>query len=404
MDEIGDRTALVPGGECLSDLVRAAFSRSNGGVSKTPDPPRLERMAEDLSLMARIASRIGRDALDAFVGSGIASRFHRRRLMAVAADVAYLELMRKISGVAGSRGVELVFLKHGALLLAGVTSPGSREACDIDVLVAEGAVEELFALLVAQGFRPSPGGLCDHQAPALHHPAYGTVEIHRFLPGVRTGPGDRFVRLEDLKRQGALRPVERDGVTSLELDRTVLAAHLVSHGIAQHGDRPDTYPILRMFGDLSDLGLFSPGASAERERVWTWCRADVSRRRFDSVMALGLALESGIPPQAMPANARRLLQHVVAGTLDADYVAMMRLALFKRPLSDTPRRAHLSWLLWTLFPGKGSSALEKTADAPGVARGLRNRFLRPFALAARFGSSLAATYRVHRRGGRLAWG
>jgi len=404
VEEIGDRANPFTEGDCVSHLVRAAFLRSVGDVSRVPDPPRLERMSEDFSLTPRIASRLLRPALDALVGPEIAARFHHRRLLAVAADVAYLELMRKISGLGAAHGIELAFLKHGALLLEGVTSPGSRQACDIDVLVREDAVDALFELLVAEGFRPSPGGLCDHQAPALHHPAYGTVEIHRFLPGVRRQATGRFVRLEDLQHHGALRRVTREGVTSLALDRTVLAAHLVSHGIAQHGDRPDTYPIFRMFGDLSDLGLFSKGATEERERVWSWCRADVTRRRFDSAMALGRALEDGLDPAGMPTNARRLLHHVVAGTLDPDYVAMMRLALFKKPLSDAPRRARLAWLAWTVFPGRGSSALEKTANAPGLARLLRNPFLRPFALAARLGSSLAATYRVHRRGGRLAWG
>jgi hypothetical protein len=380
-----------------------AFGCPARDLPAVPEPSRLESLADGLSLTTRIASRLGRASLHAVLGPEAADRFHHRKLLAVAADVAYLELMRKIGDLCAEHALDLAFLKHGALLLEGVTAPGSREACDIDVLVSETAVSTLFELLVAEGFRPSAGGLCDHQAPALHHPSFGTVEIHRFLPGVRKGANERFARLEDLRRQGVLGQLERDGVKALALDRTVFAAHLVSHGIAQHGDRPDSYPILRMFGDLSDLGIFRPGASAEREQVWSWCRTDVPRRRFDSVLALGLALEDGVEPARMPANARRLLEHIVAGTLDADYVAMMRLALFKKPLSDD-RSARLAWLLWTVFPGKGSTALEKTANAPGLPRLLRNPFLRPFALLARFGSSLAATYRIHRRGGRLAWG
>lgn len=388
----------------MSVLLRLAFSGAAPSPAPVLEPSLFGRISDDLSLTPRIATRIDRRSLERLAGVEEANRFRHRRQLSTAADVAYLELMRKLSSLCASHGIEIAFLKHGALLLAGTTKTGSREACDIDVLVSESRVAPLFDLLVAQGFRPSPSGLCDHQAPALHHPAFGTVEIHRFLPGVRRAATARFVRLEDLEVEGALSRGERQGVTSLALDLPALTAHLLSHGIAQHGDRPDTYPILRMFADLSDLAVFKPEAREARERAWAWCSADVPRHRFESVMETGLALENGVDLDSMGSNARRLLDHIIAGTFDSDYISMMRLALFKRPLSDAPGRARLRWLTWTILPGKGSTAVEKTADAPGLSRLLRNPVSRPFALAARLGCSLAAAYRVHRRGGRLAWG
>jgi hypothetical protein len=394
------RVSLARDERVLSALVAAAFGPPGAFGGPVADPVRFQELADGLSQTPRIAARLGRCGVEALAGRDASERFRRRQMRTAAANVASLSLVRHVAGIGASSGIGLVVLKHGALLLEGVVAEGGREACDLDVLVSEGEAGALFDLLVKDGFRPSPMGPCDHQLAGLHHPRFGTVEVHTHLPGVRKGPAASFVRLEDLAAQGALRSTDIEGAEVRLLSRPLLVAHLVAHGLAQHGDRPDTYPILRMFGDLSDLGVFRDGPERLLEEATPWVATDVSRRRLEEMLALGRALEEGVAIRCLPANARRLLGHVVLGTLDADYVAMMRLALFRRPLSDSPKASRGAAVFRTLFPARGSSALEKTADSPGWTRLLRNRALRPFALGGRLAASVLAAGRVALRG---AW-
>ncbi|MCL4806477.1 MAG: nucleotidyltransferase family protein [Thermoanaerobaculia bacterium] len=394
------RVSLARDERVLSALTGAAFGPPCATPGPVADPARFEELADGLSLTPRVAARLGRSGVEALAGRDVAERFRRRQMRVAAGNVASLALLRHVAGIGASSGVGLVVLKHGALLLEGVVAEGGREACDLDVLVSEGEAEALYDLLVKGGFLPSPMGPCDHQLAGLHHPRFGTVEIHTHLPGLRMGPKDSFARLEDLAARDVLRSVDVEGVEVRLLSRPLLAAHLVAHGLAQHGDRPDTYPILRMFGDLIDLGAFRDGGARLLEEAGPWVATDVSRRRLDAMQALGRALEEGVAVRQLPANARRLLGHVVLGTLDPDYVAMMRLALFRRPLSDSPAPSRVAAVCRTLFPARGSSALAKTADPPGWTRLLRNRALRPFALGGRLAASVLAAGRVALRG---AW-
>lgn len=399
-DERGgpSRVSLARDEWVLSALTGAAFGPPGVAAGPVADHARFEELADGLSLTPRIAARLGRLGVEALAGRDVSGRFRRRQLRAAAGNVASLSLVRHVAGIGASSGIGLVVLKHGALLLEGVVAEGGREACDLDVLVSEREAGALFDLLVKDGFRPSPMGPCDHQLAALHHPRFGTIEVHTHLPGVRKGPTASFARLEELAARGALRSADVEGVEVRLLSRPLLVAHLVAHGLAQHGDRPDTYPILRMFGDLSDLGVFRDGPERLLEEATPWVATDVSRRQLDAMIALGRGLEEGVAIRRLPANARRLLGHVVLGTLDADYVAMMRLALFRRPLSDSPSASRVAAVVRTLFPARGSSALEKTADPPGWTRLLRNRALRPVALVGRLAVSMAAAGRVALRG------
>jgi hypothetical protein len=401
-DERGSpgRVSLARDERLLTALAGAAFGPPGAAVGPVADPARFEELADGLSLTPRVAARLGRSGVEALAGRDVAERFRRRQMRAAAGNVASHALLRHVAGIGASGGIGLVVLKHGALLLEGVVAEGGREACDLDVLVSEGEAGALFDLLVRDGFRPSPMGPCDHQLAGLHHPRFGTLEVHTHLPGVRVGPQGSFARVEDLAARDVLRSARVEGVEVRLLSKPLLAAHLVAHGLAQHGDRPDTYPILRMFGDLSDLGLFREGGENLFEEATPWVATDVSRRRLGAMQALGSALEEGVAVRHLPANARRLLGHVVLGTLDPDYVAMMRLALFRRPLSDSPAPSRVAAVCRTLFPARGSSALAKTADPPGWTRLLRNRALRPFALGGRLAASVMAAGRVALRG---AW-
>lgn len=401
-----DVLMAAPGGPALTWLRLAAFGPGGGPELAVSDRDLIQGFSDRLGLTTRVATRVGRDGLERSLGHVTADRFLQRRLKAVAAGVAYVELIRKVGDLAAAAGIEVVLLKHAALLAEGLTPTGSREACDIDVLVPERSVRHLFDILVADGFKASPCGLYEHHAPALHRPDLGTLELHRCLPGVRRSKVERFSRLEDLASRGALQRRDLEGIPVLTPVRAALVAHLVVHGLVQHGDRPNSYPILRMFADLSDLGLFRAGSQAVREQqeAWEWCRADVPRSRFDAMLELGRALEAGDGVEGMSARARRLYSHIVSGTLDPDYITMTNLALFRRPLSDTPVRSWAASLGGTLFPGRGIDVIEKRETGPGLQRLLRNRLLRPFGLAARLVLSLAAAYRVHRRGGRLVWG
>jgi hypothetical protein len=105
----------------------------------------------------------------------------------------------------------------------------------------------------------------------------------------------------------------------------LLIAHLIAHGLAQHGFEPKTYPLLRMVSDLFDLGV------AETDRfesdVFPLVSTDVSR---DEVLAL-IELVTSLRKKDVTTcwtdehNTALLLRHFVLAAINEQYQARVLL-------------------------------------------------------------------------------
>ena len=293
------------------------------------DPGGTVRLARQLGLDARIGARLRRDPTDSRLDA-LADASRRAAASGLRARAA----AEAVAEAAGARGIPCCFLKGVALEGLGVTAPGARPMCDTDVLVGPADVEALSDSLRRAGFAVS-GEEYPHQLAALVHPDLGAVEIHRHLPGVRVGASPRFAQLDDLELHQLTVPwTALPGRASLP-DRAVLAAHLIAHGLAQHGFRPSSYPPLRLLGDLLDLGIAAAGGGALLDRALPLVVASVPEREARAAAALCAALAaSDFTLLDDGSDAGSLLRHFLAGTLEPRYRAALTLQDLRHPLGE----------------------------------------------------------------------
>ena len=344
--------ALAPG-----PAVRWMLQRAFGPVG-APDAPGVEApgvlaLCRRFELSCRVAARQGRARLAAELGAAAAEGFARDHAAAAGAGLRIVALAERVAAVAAPLGVRPVFLKLAALELGGRLAPGSREGCDLDVLVPAGRAAEVQHALVGAGFRASPMPLYEHQLAALEGPD-GVVEVHRMLLGVRVA-GRRSATAEDLDRLGLLQalPPLAGHAAAVPLP-AVAAAHALAHGIAQHGWTPHAYSLLKMVADLVDLGLAGPDGPELAARAARWLARDVAAEEVEAARRLCVALAAGaargagsmaVDPaewETSRAPEAVLLRHALAGRLDPGYAESLRLALFRRAPSDAPAAVRLA--------------------------------------------------------------
>src|SRR5579863_2101288 len=218
-----------------------------GAAAPAADPAEALALCVRFELAGRVAARQGRARLAAELGAAAAARFAREQAAVAGAGLRILGLAEQVAALAAPLGLPLVLLKFAALELGNALAPGSRAACDLDVLVPADRAGELQQALVGGGFRASPMPPQEHQLAALEGAA-GIVEVHRMLLGVRVA-GRRSASVEDLDRAGLLRPLPAlAGKAAVPLP-AVAAAHALVHGIAQHGWTPHAYSLFKMLAD-----------------------------------------------------------------------------------------------------------------------------------------------------------
>ncbi len=397
-----------------------------GAPGPACDPAAALDLARRFELSARIAVRQGRQ-LGAELGEGAAAGFARDRARAAAVGLRLMEEVRRVAGVAAALGVPLACLKFAALEATGVLAAGSREACDVDLLAPAERAGELWRALVAAGFRGSGLPEAEHQLPALVGPQGGVVEIHRHLPGVRL-EGAASATLAALAAAGLLLPLPDLPGRCAAPAPEVLAAHVLVHGLGQHGYWPSSYSLLKMVGDLIDLGVAEganqgqqgqqgqqeqqglqglqgkrvvlvPGVSAVPDVPgWAaWVSRDVSPAEAAAVDRLCRRLAAGEDPAGWPPGSEEeLLRHILAGRLDPDYAAALRLGLFRPQPSERSRPVQLARaVLGALFLSDA-----QIAAVYGPPRGrlglLGRRLARPFDLLWRLGKYGARWVRLRR--------
>ncbi len=327
-------------------MLLRAFGPLDAPFPGTVEPGAALALARRFEMSARIAARQGRERLAAELGGGsgeaTAAAFAHDRRRAAAVGLRLMGEAGRVAAVAAELGIPLAFLKFAALEAAGMLAAGSRGACDIDLLAPEPQARELWSALVAAGFRASGLPEAEHQLPALVWPRGGAVEIHLTLPGVRLGgPEDRSARYETLAAAGMLRPLPAFPGRCAAPPPEVLAAHVLVHGIGQHGFWPASYPLFKMVADLSDLRELGE-LTALTDRALGWVARDVSPAEAAAVRRLVARLTAGEDPRNWQGDEETLLRHLLAGRLDAGYERALRLGLFQPQPSDRPRPLQLA--------------------------------------------------------------
>jgi hypothetical protein len=413
----------------LGPAVRWMLLRAFGPVGvavPAVDPVEALAVCRRFELACRVAARQGRARLAAELGAAAAEGFARDRAAAVAGGLRIVALAGQVAAVAAPRELPLIFLKFAALELGGALAPGSRAACDLDVLVPAGRAAELQEALAGAGFRASRMPAQEHQLAALEGPGgSGIVEVHLKLLGVRVA-GRRSATAEDLEREGLTEALPAfPGRVAVPVP-AVAAAHALVHGIAQHGWTPHAYSLLKMLADLVDLGLAAspvPGRSADGaaataptgpspsgrpvdgaalvRSVAAWTAHDVAAAEIEAVRRLCAALAAGdglVGWQRSAAGEAVLLRHALAGRLDPEYERSLRLSQFRRQPSDRPEAARLARsVAGTLWLSRAQ--VNAIYGPPRHRLGYLGRQLgRPLDLLARLGRYGLHAWRLRRRG------
>jgi hypothetical protein len=359
-------------------MLLRAFGPAGTPFPEPVGPVAALAVARRFEVSARIAVRQGRERLRAEVGEETAAGFARDRARAAAVGMRLMGEVRRVAEVAAELGCPLACLKLAALEGSGLLAAGSREACDADLLAPAERVEELWQALTAAGFHGSGMPEAEHQLPALKGPQGGVIEIHRHLPGVRL-EGGASATWEALDRAGLLLPLPDLPGRCAAPAPEVLAAHVLVHGLGQHGYWPSSYSLLKMVADLQDLEALDRRAEA-------WVARDVSETEIAAVRRLLERLTAGEDPAGWTGPEEELLRHILAGRLDAEYAGALRLGLFRPQPSERSRPAQLARaVLGAVF--LSDAQIDAVYGRPRTRLGyLGRRLARPFDLLLRLGS------------------
>jgi len=308
-------------------------------------------LARRFDLAARIGARTPIEVLEAELGQAAAAQLRDAYTSVAARYLVADRVCRDIAAAAGALGLDVVFLKGAALHLAGKVAPGSRNMGDVDVLAPEEGARRLQAALVEAGCKAFEARESEHQLQFLTHPMGMGVEVHKIIPGVRLGGGSSVTADELIQRGLVLQAPRLDEGCFVPNDE-VLLAHLLVHGIAQHGLSPQGYPMARMLADVQDLG---PGPPIW-EAACRWIERDASCEEVEAVAGLVRRLGAGEDPAALAVGDNdegALLRHLLAGVLDEGYAQSMKFrSLTAKPKDAGSARALAKTMRGALFPTK----------------------------------------------------
>ncbi|MEA2602887.1 MAG: hypothetical protein QOF89_3879 [Acidobacteriota bacterium] len=364
-------------------MLLRAFGPVGAACPVAVDPAAALALARRFEVAARIAARQGRERLADELGPEIAAGFARDRVAAAAVAMRLMAAAGQIAATAAPLGIPLAFLKLVALEGTGLLAAGSRGACDVDVLAPAGRTEELWGALAAAGWQGADHPGYEHQLPALAHPERGVVEVHRLVLGVRPGGGPS-AGWEELEREGLLVPLSGFPGRCSAPVAEVQAAHVLVHGLGQHGFFPSSYSLLKMVADLMDLGV-DLGAGALTPRALSWVARDVSPEEAEAARRLCARLAAGEDPAGWDDPEEVLLRHILAGRLDPDYERALRLGLFLPQPSDRRPAVRLARAVWDAV-ALSDAQIDAIYGAPSRRFGyLGRRLARPFDLLLRLG-------------------
>ena len=331
----------------MPNSLRWVLLRALGPVGSpaptTDDGARTLDLARRSGLASLIGSRHALRALATEVGARAAAGFALEYEAARRAAGTLLSSLPVVAELARAAGTPVVLLKFAALTVAGYTPPGTRTAGDVDVLVDPETAEEIADGLLARGFAHAGFRGSAYQLPLLLGASGRKVELHRYVPGVQVAGATHGATVKPLQDAGLLENVPADeasGSTEWRVPtRELLVAHAIVHGVAQHGFKPQGYPLFRMVADLVALGA----ASADPAGVHRWIGRDVSEEETRAALTLAGRLAEGdariFDASAAASPDGVLLRHLSACLVDNEYVSSLRL---RWPGSSLGRRGPLS--------------------------------------------------------------
>jgi hypothetical protein len=332
-------------------LLWRAFGPAGEGL---PDAGDLDseaatEFARRFDLAARIGARTSLEVLESELGSEVAAQFREACTSAAARYLVADRVCRDVAASGRALGIGLVFLKGAALYLSGKVAPGFRNMSDVDVLAPEDGARQLQAAMVEAGCKVFEARESEHQLQFLTHRLGLGIEIHKIIPGVRLGGGSSATASELIERGLVLPAPGLEDGCYLPSDEVVLA-HLLVHGIAQHGLSPQGYPMARVLADVQDIGA----GSDTWEAAIRWIERDASRQEVEAVAGLARRLGAGEDPAAVVAgddDEAALLRHLLAGVLDEGYAQSMKFrSLTAKPKDVTRARALAKTMRGALLP------------------------------------------------------
>ena len=351
------------------------------GTGGDLDVETVTELARRFDLVARVGARTSAEAIAEALSPEAAEWFHKHHAGTAARALLAEPVCRELAENGRLLEIPLVFLKGAALLLDGTVLPGFRNMGDIDVLAPEDGARRLQAALVESSCAAFDSRESEHQLQFLAHRSGIGIEVHKIIPGVRLGGGSS-VTAGELLEKGLVRPAPGLGDGAYLPSGGILLAHVLVHGIAQHGLSPQAYPMARMLADVQDL---EPGGEVW-EAAHHWIERDVSREELEAVADLVQRLGGGDDPEALAEagdGAGVMLRHLLAGVLDEGYAQSLKF----RSLADRPRDmgsipATAKTLLGALLLTKGQ--VDKLYGPPKTEFGYWGwRLWRPFDLVLR---------------------
>ncbi len=322
------RFRLRPPGIPLTPEIRWVFIRAFGQKEWQTEEPIDSRgacrMALLLDLGPRIASRTESADLVRELGPEGAENIYTLQRSAAVQALRLIELSRLVASTAAELGVPVIFLKGMAQFLAGETEIGSRDVGDVDIIAPESNSQRLWKGLVEVGLLPQAVE-SRHEYPLLIHPRFGIVELHRFIPGLRLGGGNKPVCADNLMEKELLCPAG-SLPHALIPNRKTRIAHALVHALHQHVWSPRAYPFFRVFGDLQDLGVAcGEGWEEALSPLIGW---RLSRREISAVLDLLEQFSGNDLSDVAASDPGALLRHGIASVLVPRYRAKLRYRLF----------------------------------------------------------------------------
>jgi hypothetical protein len=315
--------------------LQRAFGPLGTTVELIETPKERLQAASRLGLLPRISARQPETVLALELGDETAQKLTVRTRIQMAYGLAIEATQRQISSVAQVENIPIVLLKFAALYAKKKVTVASRAACDLDILVTPADVPRLTENLLRLGFTRLNLHSPAHQPVVLKSPSSVAIELHVHLPYVRTIEGGPFADLPSLQNACLLERYFPDNdVVFLPKDE-LLIAHLIAHGIAQHGFEPKTYPLLRMVSDLFDLGV----AVTDRFEldVFPLVSTDVSRDEAEALRQLVASLREKdvCALWGLRTNDALLVRHFVLAVLNERYQARVLLKRTTQTFSET---------------------------------------------------------------------
>lgn len=351
---------------------------------------------EELLSRARVRTR--RRVLESELSEDLVIQLDRAVARVVAVEILQEKVSLEVASVASRHRIPLMFLKGMALRLGAYAQPGSRSAGDIDVLVDQESAHDLSQLLSDQGCVVLDLKAQYQHLPPLRHPLGVVIEIHTVLNGVSIH-GSRSATASDCLQSGLCDPLGNwpEGIYIPRED--LLTAHLIVHGVGQHGFAPDSYPQFQLLADLQDLGF--PGDLAEGFPMAgaCWIEGEVSREELQALRELLRELELGKRVSNL-GNLRtpgaRLLRHLMAGAANQEYRQSLKLVdLVQATALRGGLLGSIRGALAAVFLTRGQIDLIYGAPKSWIGY-LGRRLWRPMDVAIRLVRSLRARRRIRR--------